>query len=168
MYVLEAGAALGDPPLSIFYSGKDSQLWRFEGNVMVDRRGLVLEFTGQDGRGNFIMAEKSGAEDQKFNIDGFMFQSMVNTYAIDIPGFNGKDAAIVFLHPQHGGTNQLWNVINVLLSKECRNNTVKPLGSLIESLHVQNAIFPSSTMVSMSTTVWWNQRMTTGALLPLI
>ena len=73
------------------------------------------------------MAEKSGAEDQKFNIDGFMFQSMVNTYAIDIPGFNGKDVATVYLYPQHGRTNQLWNVITVLLSKEGRNNTVKPL-----------------------------------------
>ena len=136
MYVLEAGAALGDPPLSIFYSGKDSQLWRFEGNVMVDRRGLVLEFTGQDGQGNFIMAEKTGSENQKFNIDGFMFQSMVNTYAIDIPGFNGKDAAIVYLYPQHGGTNQLWNVITVLLSKEGRNNTINPLDSIVVSLLV--------------------------------
>ena len=126
MYVLEAGAALGDPPLSIFYSGKDSQLWRFEGNVMVDRRGLVLEYNGQTGIGNFIMAEKSGAEDQKFNIDGFMFQSMVNTWAIDIPGFNA-DGQTVYLYPQHGKTNQLWNVITVLLSKEGRNNTVKPL-----------------------------------------
>ena len=74
------------------------------------------------------MAEKSGAEDQKLNIDGFMFQSMVNTWAIDIPGFNA-DGQTVYLYPQHGGTNQLWNVITVLLSNEGRNNTVKPVGS---------------------------------------
>ena len=104
MYVLEAGAALGDHPVSVAYAGRDSQLWKFEGNVMVDRRGFALEFTGWEGRDNFIMAEKTGAENQKFNIEGFMFQSMVNTFAIDIPGFSGVDTPIeVYLHPQHGG-----------------------------------------------------------------
>ena len=77
----------------------------------------MLEFTGQSGIGNFVMAEKTGAENQKFNIDGFMFQSMVNTWAIDIPGFKASGQT-VYLHPQHGGTNQLWNVITVLLSKD--------------------------------------------------
>ena len=119
MYVLEAGAAFGDHPVSVAYAGRDSQLWKFEGNVMVDRRGFALEFTGWEGRDNFIMAEKTGAENQKFNIDGFMFQSMVNTFAIDIPGFSDVDTPIeVYLHPQHGGTNQLWNVVTVLLSDD--------------------------------------------------
>ena len=96
---------------------------------------MVLEFNGQTGIGNFIMAEKTGAESQKFNIDGFMFQSMVNKWAIDVPGFNA-DGQTVYLFPQHGETNQLWNVITVLLSKEGNNITVKPIASLFVSLHV--------------------------------
>ena len=122
-YVLEAGAAIGDPPLSVLYTGKDSQLWKFEGNIMVDRRGLVLEFTGQSGAGNFLMAEKTGKTNQKFNIDGFMFQSMVNTWAIDVPGLKDLYSVLkVYLHPQHGRTNQLWNVVTVLLSKDGKKN----------------------------------------------
>ena len=127
MYVLEAGAALGDIPKAVAYAGRDSQLWRFEGNIMVDRRGLVLEYTGATGMGNFIMAEKSGAASQKFNIDGFMFQSMVNTWAIDIPGCVPSPDCGVYLHPQHGGTNQLWNVVTVLLSKDGKNNSTTRL-----------------------------------------
>ena len=92
--------------------------------MMVDRRGWALELVGlpnpQPGRlGNFIITDKKGTDAQKFNIDGYMFQSMFNTWAIDIPGASvdpdGKD---IFLHPQHGATNQLWNVITILLSKD--------------------------------------------------
>ena len=122
MYVLTAGAAKGDPPRTEFYSGKESQLWRFEQNMMIDRRGWALEMVGSPpvrGIGNFIITDKKGTEAQKFNIDGHMFQSMVNTWAIDIPGAsvdpNGKD---IFLYPQHGRSNQLWNVLTVLLSKD--------------------------------------------------
>ena len=117
MYVIEAGEALGDVPKANYYSGKESQLWKFESNVMVDRRGLAMEFTGATGVGNFIMAEKTGAENQKFNIDGSMFQSMVNTYAIDILAFSTAGNVDVFLHPQHGGENQRFDPITVLLSK---------------------------------------------------
>ena len=123
MYVLTAGAAKGDPPRTEFYSGKESQLWRFEDNMMVDRRGWALEMVGSPPvkglLGNFIITDKKGTEAQKFNIDGHMFQSMVNTWAIDIPGAsvdpNGKD---IYLYPQHGGSNQLWNVLTVLLNKD--------------------------------------------------
>ena len=127
MYVLTAGVAKGDPPRTEFYSGKQSQLWRFESNMMVDMRDWALEMVGspnpvQGQVGNFIITDKKGTEAQKFNIDGHMFQSMVNNWAIDIPlasvDPNGKD---IYLYPQHGGSNQLWNVLTILLSNDGRS-----------------------------------------------
>ena len=122
--MLTAGVAKCDPPRTEFYTGKQSQIWRFESNMMVDTRGWALEMVGSPNPvrgqvGNFIITDKKGTEAQKFNIDGHMFQSMVNSWAIDIPGAsvdpNGKD---IYLYPQHGGSNQLWNVLTVLLSKD--------------------------------------------------
>ena len=167
MYVLTAGAAKGDPPRTEFYSGKESQLWKFESNMMVDRRGWALEMVGSpnpvQGLGNFIITDKKGTEAQKFNIDGHMFQSMVNTWAIDIPGAsvdpNGKD---IYLWPQHGGTNQLWNVLTVLLSKD----GTSLCASLFLSDLFQSVISHLSLMEFMLTTVLWIPRMITGAQLP--
>ena len=125
--MLTAGVAKGDPPRTEFYSGKQSQLWRFESNMMVDMRDWALEMVGSPNPvkgqvGNFIITDKKGTEAQKFNIDGHMFQSMVNNWAIDIPRAsvdpNGKD---VYLYPQHGGSNQLWNVLTILLSNDGRS-----------------------------------------------
>ena len=122
LYVLTAGANKGDNPRVEYYTGSDKALWRFENNMMVDRRELVLELVGGANSvvqmGNFIMADKKGTPEQKFNLDGYMFQSMVNNWAIDIPGMSpnpiGHD---VYLYPQHGNKNQLWNVIATLLNE---------------------------------------------------
>ena len=122
MYVLTAGANKGDNPRVEYYSGSDRQLWRFENNMMVDRRDLVLELVGGANAvvqmGNFVMEDKKGTPEQKFNIDGYMFQSMVNTWAIDIPGFTPSPTGHnVYLFPQHGKKNQLWNVKATLLTE---------------------------------------------------
>ena len=119
-------------------------------------RDWALEMVGspnpvQGQVGNFIITDKKGTEAQKFNIDGHMFQSMVNNWAIDIPlasvDPNGKD---IYLYPQHGGSNQLWNVLTILLSNDGR--------SLLFVWSAQNCLFQSvisrlSLMEFMLTTV---------------
>ena len=74
MYVLTGGAAKGDPPRTEFYRGKQSQLWRFESNMMVDMRDWALEMVGSPNPvkgqvGNFIITDKKGTEAQKFKFE---------------------------------------------------------------------------------------------------
>ena len=56
----------------------------------LENKRLVAELVGGANAvkemGNFIITERKDTEAQKFNIDGFMFQSMVNSWAIDVIG----------------------------------------------------------------------------------
>ena len=91
-------------------NGRDNQLWRWEGNLLVSKTGYVAEVCqGNQAPGtNAICWNKHGGTHQQWKQDGNQIVSSMHGLVLDVKESSKDQGAEVILWNSHGGDNQKW------------------------------------------------------------